>query len=124
MRERTLWSWHVGAGLVVLVLLALHMATMHVDAVLGLFNVPGTEAVAWENVVARARQAVYVPIYVALLGAALFHGLYGLRTILGELNPGPALRRAIGVLLTVAGVALFVLGTWAAWASFLLARAS
>ena len=113
----------MAAGLVILVCLSLHMATMHLDALLGLFNRPGTEAIDWTNVADRARLAFYAVMYVVLLGAALFHGLYGLRNILLELDPGAGLRKALGGLLVVVGVGLFGLGSWAAWASFGLARA-
>ena len=123
MRDQTLWTWHVGAGLVILVFLGLHMAIMHVDTILGLFNRPGTEAIAWANVIDRARRTFYLLTYLVLLGAALFHGLYGLRNILFELNPGAGLKKGLSVLLVIAGVGLFGLGTWAAWASFGLARA-
>lgn len=123
MRDQRLWTWHVGSGVVILVFLGLHMAIMHVDAVLGLFNQPGTEAIEWSNVIDRARSALFLVSYVVLLGAALFHGLYGLRNILFELNPGAGLKKGLGVLLTVVGVGLFGLGAWAAWASFGLARA-
>ncbi|MGB3562477.1 MAG: hypothetical protein WBC09_05395, partial [Thermoanaerobaculia bacterium] len=60
--------------------------------------------------------------YVLLLGVALFHGLYGLRNILLELAPGPGLKTAISWLLIIAGVALFALGTWAAWAAHQVAQ--
>jgi succinate dehydrogenase / fumarate reductase membrane anchor subunit len=123
MRDQRLWTWHVGAGAVILVFLGLHMAIMHIDTLLGLFNQPGTEAIDWRNVVDRARSASFMVTYVVLLGAALFHGLYGLRNILFELGPGAGLKKGLGVLLTVVGVGLFGLGTWAAWASFGLARA-
>jgi succinate dehydrogenase / fumarate reductase membrane anchor subunit len=123
MRDQRFWTWHVGAGIVVLVFLGLHMAIMHLDAVLGVFNEPGTEAIEWTNVVTRAKGAFFMVSYVVLLGAALFHGLYGLRNILYELNPGDRLKRGLGVLLTVLGVGLFGLGAWAAWAAHGLARA-
>ena len=123
MRDQRLWTWHVGAGVVILVFLGLHMAIMHIDTVLGLFNRPGTEAIDWSNVVDRAQSAFFMVTYVVLLGAALFHGLYGLRNILFELNPGAGLKKGLSVLLTVVGVGLFGLGTWVAWASFGLARA-
>jgi succinate dehydrogenase / fumarate reductase membrane anchor subunit len=123
MRDQRLWTWHVAAGVVVLVLLGLHMAIMHVDTILGVFNQPGTEAIEWTNVAGRARSAFYLVTYVVLLGAALFHGLYGLRNILFELDPGARLKQGLSVLLTIVGVGLFGLGAWAAWASFGLARA-
>jgi len=117
MRDRTLWTWHIGAGVVILVLLGLHMAIMHLDATLGIFGAPGAEPVEWESVVLRARSLFFTVTYVLLLGAALYHGLYGLRNILLELNPGAALRRTINVGLSVFGLALFVFGTWAALAA-------
>jgi succinate dehydrogenase / fumarate reductase membrane anchor subunit len=123
MRDQQLWTWHVAAGVVVLVFLGLHMATMHIDTMLGVFNRPGTEAIDWTNVVERARRTFYLLTYIVLLGAALFHGLYGLRNILFELNPGAGLKKGLSLLLVFVGVGLFGLGTWAAWASFGLARA-
>jgi succinate dehydrogenase hydrophobic anchor subunit len=117
MRDRTLWTWHIGAGLVILVLLGLHMAIMHLDTTLGLFGTAGTEPIEWESVVERAQSTFFAISYVLLLGAALYHGLYGLRSILLELSPGPAVRRAINYGLALFGLALFAFGTWAALAS-------
>jgi succinate dehydrogenase hydrophobic anchor subunit len=117
MRDRTLWTWHIGAGVVILVLLGLHMVIMHLDATFGIFGTEGAEPVEWESVAARAESLFFTVTYVLLLGAALYHGLYGLRNILFELNPGAALRRVVNVGLSVVGLALFVFGTWAALAS-------
>jgi succinate dehydrogenase hydrophobic anchor subunit len=117
MRDRTLWTWHIGAGVVILVLLGLHMAIMHLDQTLGIFGTPGAAPVEWESVAARAGSAFFTVTYVLLLGAALYHGLYGLRNILLELNPGAGLRRTVNVGLSVFGLALFAFGTWAALAA-------
>jgi succinate dehydrogenase / fumarate reductase membrane anchor subunit len=117
MRDRTLWTGHIGAGVVILVLLGLHMAIMHLDQTLGIFGTPGAEPVEWESVAARAGSAFFTVTYVLLLGAALYHGLYGLRNILLELNPGAAVRRTINVGLSLVGLALFGFGTWAALAA-------
>jgi len=117
MRDRTLWTWHVGAGVVILVLLGLHMAIMHLDQTLGIFGTPGTEPVEWESVAARAGSAFFTVTYVLLLGAALYHGLYGLRNIVFELNPGATVRRLVNVGLAALGLALFAFGTWAALAA-------
>jgi succinate dehydrogenase hydrophobic anchor subunit len=114
MRDRTLWTWHIGAGLVILVLLGLHMAIMHLNQTLG---ISGAEPVEWASVAQRATSAFFTVTYVILLGAALYHGLYGLRNILLELNPGPTVRRIVDVGLAVLGVGLFVFGTWAALAA-------
>ncbi len=122
MRHDRWWTLHLVCGLVILVGLGLHMGAMHLDTVLGVFNRPGTDAVAWANVAARAGRAAYLVLYVVLLAAALFHGLYGLRHIVGELNPPRGLARTLGFVLLAAGVGLFAVGTWAAWTSFVLAR--
>ena len=117
MRDRTLWTWHIGAGVVILVLLGFHMVIMHLDATLGFLGIGGGEPIEWESVAARARSLFFTLTYVALLGAALYHGFYGLRNIVLELNPGPTLRSAINIALLVFGVSLFVFGTWAALAA-------
>jgi Succinate dehydrogenase/Fumarate reductase transmembrane subunit. len=102
---------------VILVLLGLHMAIMHLDASLGIAGVPGAKPVDWASVVERMKSLFFALTYVILLGAALYHGFYGLRNIVFELNPGPRLRRMINVGLSLIGLALFLFGTWAALAS-------
>lgn len=116
MRDRTLWMWHLGAGLVILVLLGLHMAIMHLDTSLGI-TATGEEAIDWASVAERAQSLFFTVSYVVLLAAALYHGFFGLRHILFELNPRGGLRRAIDVSLVVLGLALFAFGTWAAIAA-------
>jgi succinate dehydrogenase / fumarate reductase membrane anchor subunit len=111
MRDRTLWTWHIGAGLVILVLLGLHMVIMHLDTTLGIFGTEGAEPVEWASVAARAQTVFFTVTYVILLGAALYHGFYGLRNILLELNPGPLVRRIVNVGLAALGAALFVFGS-------------
>jgi succinate dehydrogenase / fumarate reductase membrane anchor subunit len=125
MKDQGLWTWHVAAGVVILVFLGMHMGIMHLEAVLGLAGSPaGGHPIDWANVVARAKSAFFAVTYVLLLGAALFHGLYGARNILFELGPPPALKRVANGVFLVGGLGLFVLGTWAAWATFALARTS
>ena len=114
MRETKLWTWHIGAGILVLVFLGIHMFVMHMDDVVRIFNLDTGKAIDWENVVHRARMTFFMITYILLLGAALYHGLYGLRTILFELNPAQGLRKVLSFLITVSGFALFVLGTYAA----------
>ena len=122
MRDQRLWTWHVLAGLVIAVLLGLHMAVMHLDTVLGWFNPEGLKPIAWESVLQRARLGFFTVSYVVLLGAALFHGLYGLRNILFELGPGRGVKGLISVVLALGGAGLFVFGAWAAWTAGALAR--
>jgi succinate dehydrogenase/fumarate reductase cytochrome b subunit len=117
MRDQRLWTWHLIAGVTILVFLGLHMGVMHLNTMLGLFSaVPDKAPIDWGNVIARSQSAFFAVTYVVLLGAALFHGLYGLRNILFELGPGTGLRKAISAVLLLLGVCLFGYGAWAAWA--------
>ena len=114
MRDQSLWFWHVAAGVAILLLAGLHMGIMHLDVILGIGNAAGGHPIDWANVVARGKSVAFLLSYVLLLGAALFHGLYGLRNILFELTAARGLRAACNVILILLGLALFILGTWAA----------
>jgi succinate dehydrogenase / fumarate reductase membrane anchor subunit len=124
VRDQHLWTWHIGAGAVILVLLGLHMTIMHLDTILPLaVSTPqGGKPIDWLNVVERGKDVFFLVTYVLLLGAALFHGFYGLRNILFELNPGAGTKKTLDGLFLVAGFVLFAVGTWAAWAGFTVAR--
>jgi succinate dehydrogenase hydrophobic anchor subunit len=115
MRDQRLWTWHVLAGLVILVFLGLHMAIMHLDTLLGWFNPAGAKPVEWASVALRAKMGFFTFSYIVLLGAALFHGLYGLRNILFELGPGRGVKSLLNFVLAAGGVGLFAFGAWAAW---------
>ena len=119
-----LWTWHIFTGLIILVLLGMHMVGMHLNDVLHLesFNPAGKNPIDWANVTARAQEFGTVVVYILLLGAALYHGLYGLRNILLELSPSEVMTGFINKFLLVTGVILFAFGTWAAIASFNLAH--
>jgi succinate dehydrogenase / fumarate reductase membrane anchor subunit len=123
VRDQRLWTWHLAAGAVILVLLGLHMTVMHLEEVVRIFNPDPAEPIAWANVAARAKSAFFLVSYVVLLGAALFHGFYGLRNIVFELNPGKPAKQAVNGLLVTAGLVLFAVGTWAAWTAFQAAQA-
>ena len=122
MRNQRLWTWRIAAGAVILVLLGLHMTVMHLDTFVRVFNATAEEPIAWSNVFARAQSTFFLVSYVLLLGAALFHGFYGLRPIVFELSPRDGVKKAVNGVLVAAGGALFLFGTWAAWASFECAR--
>ncbi len=112
MRETRYWTWHIFAGIIILVLLGIHMITMHLDTILGWFNPVGGGAVDWDNLLARAKLTIYAVLYVVLLAAALYHGLYGLRTILFELGLRCGQQKFVNVLFVALGICLFALGTW------------
>jgi succinate dehydrogenase / fumarate reductase membrane anchor subunit len=114
MRETKYWTWHMAAGVVILFLLGLHMLIMHLGGTTHLFAPYTGEAVSKENSLFRDGRLFFTVTYILLLGVALYHGLYGLRTILFELTLKRAVEKAITVVLLVVGLGLFGLGTWAA----------
>ena len=114
MRETKLWTWHMAAGVVIFFLLGLHMLIMHMGSITQMFAPHGGEAISKENSLFRDGRLFFTATYILLLGAALYHGLYGLRTILFELTLKPAAEKAISYVLLVVGLGLFGLGTWAA----------
>ena len=114
MRETKYWTWHMAAGAAIFFLLGLHMLIMHTGGITGWFSPYGGASVSMENSLARDRMLFFTVTYILLLGVALYHGLYGLRTILFELTLKPALEKAISVILLILGLGLFGLGTWAA----------
>jgi succinate dehydrogenase/fumarate reductase cytochrome b subunit len=124
MRETKYWTWHMAAGVVILFLLGLHMLIMHLGGITHLYvQYPAQQTVSKANSLFRDGNLFFTATYIILLGVALYHGLYGLRTILFELTLKPASEKAVSVVLLVLGLGLFVLGTWAAiTAHFIAAR--
>jgi succinate dehydrogenase hydrophobic anchor subunit len=114
MRESRLWFWHILSAVVILVLLGVHMGTMHLSELLHMAGIGSGDPVDSSQVFERSRQAVYMVTYILLLGTGLFHGLYGLRSMFFELSLSKALEKTIGGVLAVAGVALFLYGSYVA----------
>ena len=114
-----LWTWHVLAGLILIVLLGMHMFGMHLNDLFHFesFNSEGGSPIDWANVAARAQAVGQIVFYILFLGFALYHGLYGLRNILLELNPSQGLTTFINRVIVIAGIILFAFGTWAAIAA-------
>ncbi len=120
MNESSKWTLHIAAGVLILVLLGLHMLTMHMQTALEWIGLETEQVTSFESVAERGKQVSYMVIYIVLLGAALYHGLYGLRNIALELMPGRGAAKAVGGLLAVVGLAFFVLGTYAAITAFMM----
>jgi succinate dehydrogenase / fumarate reductase membrane anchor subunit len=105
----------MAAGVVIFILLGLHMTTMHMGGLTGLFvSHPAEAATAKINSQARDSRALFTSGYILLLAIALYHGLYGLRTILFELTLRPATEKAVSAVLLILGLGLFGVGAWAA----------
>jgi succinate dehydrogenase hydrophobic anchor subunit len=114
MRESKLWFWHILSAAAILILLGAHMGTMHLSAVAKVLGIGSGDPVQSAEVFRRSRQLSYLIIYILLLGSALFHGLYGLRSMFIELSFSKKLENIIGGLCAFAGVALFIYGSYVA----------
>ena len=121
--ETKYWSWHMAAGVVLFFLLGLHMLIMHMGGTMHMFAPHGPDAVSIANSQWRDSRFWFAITYIILLGVGLYHGLYGLRTILFELTLKPALEKDITAVLLLVGIGLFGLGGWAAWAAHVVALA-
>ena len=86
MQGTKTWTWHMLAGLLLVGFLGVHMITTHLDLILGWFNVNDAVGIDWGNVTGRGQQVSWAVFYILFLGLALFHGLYGLKKILVEIN--------------------------------------
>lgn len=120
MRETKLWIWHMVAAVAMVGLLGTHMVIMHLAELSRFAGIGSGDATQFAHVAARGRSAVFMMSYVLLLAAALFHGLYGLRTILLELSLSPRGERLLTGACWVVGVLFFLLGAGAAVAAFVL----
>jgi succinate dehydrogenase hydrophobic anchor subunit len=118
MRESSKWTLHIVAGVAILVLLGLHMLIMHMQSLLAWLGLATANVTSFEAVAHRGKEAFFMVTYILLLGAALYHGLYGLRNIMLEIVSGRTAARAVGGLLTLIGLAFFALGTYAAIAAY------
>ncbi|MBN1829786.1 MAG: hypothetical protein JW884_11660 [Deltaproteobacteria bacterium] len=117
MNKTASWFWFIAAGVAVFIIGGLHMAVIHLDGIAGIFNPAGGSSLAWENVSGRNGSLVFAVSYVILLGAALYHGLYGLYNIVSELGISEKANGLLKKALLAAGVALFTVGAYAAFAA-------
>jgi succinate dehydrogenase hydrophobic anchor subunit len=116
MRETRLWSLHLLAIPVILVLLGMHFALMHYAPVF--YGMSVEEARSFEVMIERGRSLAQFVLYILLLAAGLYHGFYGLRGIIRELPLTPALAKAVDVGILIAGLLVFGLGTYVTWWTF------
>ncbi|HNK62768.1 MAG TPA: hypothetical protein PKL78_15435 [Anaerolineales bacterium] len=116
MRETRFWTWHLLAIPVILVLLGLHFAVQHYAPVF--YGVSVEEARSFEAMIARGKDMTQFVLYILLLVAGLYHGLYGLRGIIRELPLSAALARAVDWGVFMVGVVIFLLGAYVTWWTF------
>lgn len=104
MRRQEVYFWLlqlITAG-VIAVLLGIHLVSLHI---LG-------KPIDWGGMIERATSSGWLAFYILLLAAVLYHGLYGLRTILLELFSSAESGRKVTVALVALGIVAFVFGTY------------
>lgn len=116
MRETRLWSLHLLVIPIIVVLLGLHFAVMHYAPVF--YGISVEEARSFEVMIERGRSVAQFVLYILLLAAALYHGLYGLRGILRELPLTSVLAKAVDVSIISLGLFIFAFGAYVTWWTF------
>ena len=116
MRETRLWSLHLLAIPIIFVLLGMHFAVMHYAPVF--YGMSVEEARSFEVMIERGRSVAQLVLYILLLAAGLYHGLYGVRGILRELPLTPAISKAVDIGILLFGLFIFALGTYVTWWTF------
>lgn len=116
MRETRLWSLHILVIPIIAVLLGMHLALMHYAPVF--YGMSVDQAREFSTMIERGKSVAQFIIYILLLAAGLYHGLYGLRGILRELPLTPALAKVVDIGVLLFGLAIFALGTYVTWWTF------
>ena len=116
MRESKLWSLHILVIPIIAVLLGAHFAVQHYAPVF--YGMSVEEARSFEVMIARNKDIAQFVVYILLLAAGLYHGLYGARGILRELPLTPALVKVVDVGILLFGLAIFALGVYVTWWTF------
>ena len=117
MRESTLWLFHLLAGAVLLTVLGIHYGVMHLST---LFGIDHATVLSFSSVSGRSGMLFYLAVYLVLLPAGLYHGLYGLRSLIFELSfIGPVLRQWISRILVLSGFGFFIFGAYTIITGFL-----
>ena len=113
MRETRKWSLHILVIPIIAVLLGMHLALMHYAPVF--YGMSVDKAREYSTMIERGKSVAQFVIYILLLVAGLYHGLYGLRGILRELPLTPTMIKVVDVGILLLGLAIFVLGTYVTW---------
>ena len=116
MRESKLWSLHILAIPFIAVLLGMHFAVQHYAPVF--YGMSVEEARSFEVMITRNKDIAQFIIYMLLLVAGLYHGLYGLRGIIRELPLTPTLIKVVDIGILLFGLAILALGVYVTWWTF------
>jgi len=116
MRESRLWSLHLLVIPIIIVLLGLHFAVMHYAPVF--YGMSVEKAREFATMIERGKSATQFVLYILLLAAGLYHGLYGLRGILRELPLTPVLVKVVDVGIVALWLVIFGFGAYVTWWTF------
>jgi len=116
MRETRLWSWHLLVIPIIIVLLGAHFAVMHYAPVF--YGKSVEEIRSFTVMIERGRSVAQLVLYILLLAAGLYHGLYGLRGIIRELPMTPARGKIVDTVIICLGLFIFAFGTYVTWWTF------
>jgi succinate dehydrogenase hydrophobic anchor subunit len=112
MRQTTLWFLQLVTGALTFVFLGIHMAMMHIDSVLAYLGIQVHNPTSWASMIERARDGTWLAFYILLLVLIVYHGLYGLRTIVLEIVGSPRAESALNWAFVLLGIAAVALGTY------------
>jgi succinate dehydrogenase cytochrome b556 subunit len=104
---RGLWSWLLQrvSGLFLAYALVVHLWAVHVV---------NADGLTWQTVTARLQNGTFWTVYYALfVPAVIYHAGNGLWGIVQDFGPSPGTRKAVGMALWAAGLALLVYGYFA-----------
>ena len=113
MRETRLWSLHILVLPIIAVLLGMHFAVMHYAPVF--YGMSVEEAREFGTMIERGKSITQLVLYILLLAAGLYHGMYGVRGIIRELPLTPALAKIVDIGIVSFGLFIFALGTYVTW---------
>ncbi len=116
MRETRLWSLHILVLPIIAVLLGMHFAVMHYAPVF--YGMSVDKAREFGTMIERGKSITQLVLYILLLAAALYHGMYGVRGIIRELPLTPALAKVVDIGIISFGLFIFAFGTYVTWWTF------
>jgi succinate dehydrogenase hydrophobic anchor subunit len=108
MRTTYLWLLQLFTGILILVLVGIHLVSIHLRVIMRFFGVDTARLTAWGLMTNQARQGIWGGLFVCLVAIILFHGFNGLRNTVLELVPSITKVRLITWAIVVGGVILFL----------------
>jgi len=100
------WLIKIFAGILIVFLLGVHIVVNHLVAPGGLLT--------YADVVAYYQHPAIVVMEIGFLVVVITHSFLGIRSIILDLNPSPAMLRAANMILLIVGSAAVIYGIWLA----------